>query len=175
MKRSVLAPATAQRRVVLCLLVGLLVLGISARERGAAAVTQSQVSEADGEIGAAFALVYHAQRSGGNVSSLDAQLNQAIGLVQQSESENATDPAQAVADLQNATSLAQAVAAEAPTVAASGEAAKQVALESAAVYSVAILAAAATAWTLGWRVYTRAWLRIHRRSVVMKRRRPSDG
>lgn len=174
MRGAGLARAGARRRVLLCVLVWLVALSLAA-DRGAAAVTQPQVSGADGAIQAAFVSVDHAERSGGNVSSLDAQLNLAIGLVQKSQSENATDPSQAFADLQNATALAQAVAAEAPAVGASGEAARQVALQSAAAYSVAVLAAAAATWAFGGRVYRRVWLRIHRDSVVARRGRHSDG
>ena len=156
---------------LLCLLLALIALGLCSRADSASAITQAQVSSANGEIHSAFTSAHSAEKSGGNVSSLVAQLNDAIQLVQKAQAENATSPALAAADLQNATSTAQAVIADSPSVAHTGSAARQTTeLTSLSAASVIVLLAALT-YIFGGRVYRRAWLRLHRDYVV----RPANG
>ena len=156
---------------LLCLVLVLIALGLCAGPVTAAAVTPTQVSSATGAIQSAFASTLSAEKSGGNTSSLVAQLNAAIQLVQKAESENATEPAQAAADLQNATAIAQSVMAESPSVGQAGSAARQTTeATSVGAASVIILVAALT-YIFGGRAYRMAWLRTHRDYVV----RPANG
>jgi hypothetical protein len=156
---------------LLCFLFALVVLSLSLKANAAAAVTPTQVSNANGQIQSAFASVYAAEKSGGNVSALDARLNYAIQLVQKAEAENATNPAQAGADLQNATAVAQGVAAESPSVGQAGSAARQATELTSAGGASAIVTVAALTYVFGGRIYRKAWLRLHRDYVV----RPANG
>jgi len=131
-----------------------------------AAISQTQVSNANGEIQSAFASAYGAEKSGGNVSSLDAELNNAIQLVQKAEGENATSPAQAAADLQNATATSQRVIAAAPSIARTGSAARQATDITSASAASAIVLLAALSYIFGGRIYRKAWLRLHRDYLV---------
>jgi hypothetical protein len=158
-------------RGLLCLILALIAVGLCARVAGAAAITQTQVSTANAEIQSGFASTYHAEKSGGNVSSLDAGLNAAILLVQKAEEENSTNPAQAAADLQNATTIAQGVVAESPSVAQAGSAARQTTEVTSLSAASAIIVIAAVTYILGGRIYRKAWLRLHRDYVV----RPANG
>jgi hypothetical protein len=153
------------------LLVVLVALTLCARAQSASAVTPAQVSSANSEIQSAFSSAYAAERSGGNATSLDVKLNEAIQLVQMAEAENATDPAQAEADLQNATSLAQGVAEEAPATGQAGSAARQSAEATSVGAAFGVLAVASLIYVFGGRVYRMAWLRLHRDYVV----RPANG
>jgi hypothetical protein len=156
---------------LLFLLLALVALSLFSRTSSASAVTQAQISSANSEVQSAFALALGAEASGGNVSSLDAKLNTAIQLVQKAETENATNPSQAAADLQNATALAQSVIAESPSVSQKGSAARQTTeITSVSVASAIVLVAALT-YIFGGRIYRKAWLRLHRDYVV----RPANG
>jgi hypothetical protein len=153
------------------LLLAFVALSLCSRADGAAAITQTQVSTANNEIQSAFAAAYGAERSGGNVSSLDAELNGAIQMVQTAEAENMTDPAQAAADLQNATTVAQRVTADSPSVAQAGSAARQTTEVSSVSAAFAIVVVASLTYVFGARLYRKAWLRLHREYVV----RPASG
>jgi len=155
----------------LCLVLALVALGLGSTAHRASAVTQAQVSGANGAIQAAFVSAHDAERAGGNVSSLDAKLNDAIQLVQAAQGENATNPAQAAADLQNATALAQSVASEAPSVGHEGSASRQTTEVTSLGAASAIVVAAALTYAFGGRIYRRAWLRLYRDYVV----RPANG
>jgi hypothetical protein len=137
----------------------------------ASAVTQAQVSSADGEIQSAFASAYAAEKSGGNVSELDTRLNDAIQLVQKAEAENSTSPTQAAADLQNATATAQSVIAESPSVSRAGSTARQTTEITSVSTASAIIVVAALTYIFGGRIYRMAWLRLHKDYVV----RPANG
>ena len=156
---------------LLCHLLALVALSLCSRADTAAAITQTQVSSANGEIQSAFASAYGAEKAGGNVSSLDAKLNDAIQLVQRAEAENTTNPAQAAADLQNATSIAQSVTAESPSVAKMGSDVRQTTELTAVSAAAAMVVVAALTYIFGGRIYRRAWLRLHRDYVV----RPANG
>ena len=158
-------------RTLLCLLLVLVALSLCSRTNSASAITQAQVSTANGEVQSAFASAYAAEKSGGNVSSLDAKLNDAIQLVQKAEGENSTDTAQATADLQNATTLAQSVIAESPSVSHAGSAGRQRTEITSAGTALATVVVAALTYVFGGRIYRRAWLRLHRDYVV----RPAHG
>ncbi len=156
---------------LVCLVLALVALGLCSRADSAAAVTQTQVSSANSAIQAAFASTLSAEKSGGNVSSLVAQLNSAIQLVQKAEAENATSPALAATDLQNATAIAQSVTAQTPSVAQAGSAARQTTEVTSVGEASAIVFIAALTYIFGGRVYRSAWLRLHRDYVV----RPANG
>jgi hypothetical protein len=156
---------------LLCLLIVLVAVSLCSRADGAAAVTQVQVSGVNGEIQSAFASAYAAEKSGGNVSALDAKLNDAIQLVQKAEAENATSPAQAGADLQNATTIAQSVITESSSVSQTGSAARQTTEVTSVSAASAIVVVAALTYIFGGRIYRMAWLRLHRDYVV----RPANG
>jgi len=155
----------------LCFLLALVALSLLSRVGGAAAITQTQVSSANGEIQSAFTSAYGAEKSGGNISSLVAKLNDAIQLVQKAGAENATDPARAAADLQNATAIAQSVAAESPSISQAGGAARQTTEAASASAASAIVMIAVLTYLFGGRIYRRAWLHLHRDYVV----RPANG
>jgi len=152
-------------------LLALLALSLCATEDSAAALTQAEVSSANSEIQSAFVSAYTAEKSGGNVSSLIAELNYAIQLVQKAEAENATSPSQAAADLQNATLTAQRVTAESASVAQMGTAARQMTELTSVSAASAVVVVAALTYIFGGRIYGRAWLRIYRNYVV----RPANG
>jgi hypothetical protein len=149
----------------------LVVFGLTTAAHGAAAVTQAQVATANSAIQAAFASASSAEKAGGNVSSLDARLNSAILLVEAAEGENATNPAQAGADLQNATALAQSVVSESASVSQKGSAARQDTEVASLGASAAIVLVAALTYVFGGRIYRKAWLRLYKDYVV----RPADG
>ena len=137
----------------------------------ASAVTPAQVASANSAIGSAFASTLSAEKSGGNVSSLVAQLNSAIQLVQRAEEENATSPGQAAADLQNASAISQSVTATSSSVAQAGSSARQTTEVTSVAEASAIIIVAALTYVFGGRVYRSAWLRLHRDYVV----RPANG
>ena len=158
-------------RSLLFLLLALIALSLCARADSAAAVTQAQISSANSQIQSAFASANSAEKSGGNVSSLVAQLNNAIQLIQKAEAENATSAAQAAADIQNATATAQSVIAESPSVAQTGSAARQTTEVTSVGAASAIVFVAALTYIFGGRIYRTVWLRFHRDYVV----RPANG
>jgi hypothetical protein len=158
-------------RILLCLLLALVALSLCSRTSSASAITQAQISSANGGIQSAFASVYGAEKSGGNVSSLDAKLNDAIQLVQKAVGENATSPTQAATDLQNATALAQGVIAESPSVSQAGSASRQTTEITSLGAASAIVVVAALTYIFGGRIYRMAWLRLHKDYVV----RPANG
>jgi len=153
------------------LLVALLALSLCSTSDSAAALTQTEVSSANSEIQSAFVSAYGAEKSGGNVSSLIAELNYAIQLVQKAEAENATSPSQAAADLQNATRAAQRVSAESASVAQMGSAARQASELISVSAASAVVVVAVLVYIFGGRIYRRAWLRLYRDYVV----RPANG
>jgi hypothetical protein len=132
------------------------------------AVTQSQVSDANGAIQSAFVAVHSAEKSGGNVSSLVADLNGAIQLVQKAMAENATDSPQATADLANATLMAQRASSAAGPVGQQGASAKQDQLYVSLGSAAGIVVVAALLYLFGDRIYHRAWLRLYGGYVVKK-------
>ena len=170
MKSPAGASATVSRGL-LCLLLSLIALSLCSNAGSASAITQSQVSSANSQIQSAFTSAYGAEKAGGNVSSLDSKLNEAIQLVQKAEAENASSPAQAAVDLQNATGIALSVAAESPSVSQAGSAARQTTELTSVGAASAIVVAAALTYIFGGRIYRKAWLRLYRDYVV----RPANG
>lgn len=135
------------------------------------AAGSSEFSSANSAINSAFVATYNAEKSGGNVSSLIAQLNTALSLVQKAQTENATNPTQAILDLNNATSIANRVASETPSVAQEGKSSVNLRNDESVTGAVAIVILAAFAYLYGGRVYRRTWLFIYRNHVV----KPTSG
>ena len=135
------------------------------------AVSQTSVNGGYTSVQAAFSASQSAERQGGNVSSLIAQLNRALTLIQQASAENATNPTQAAADLANATKIAQDVTVEAASITQMGISATQAADFRSIVTASAVVVAAVLIYLFGGRVYRRLWLRVYKDYVV----RPANG
>ena len=127
---------------------------------------QESFGGASAAVQDAFVAVQSAGADGGNVTSLVAQLNSALALVQKASAENSSNPGQASADLQSALGIAQGVQASAGSVAQQGMAARQLQLEISIVSAVAIVGIAVALYVYGDRLYHRLWLRIYGDYVV---------
>jgi hypothetical protein len=132
------------------------------------AISQSSVDGGYSAVQAGFVAAQGAAREGGNVSALTAQLNAALSLIRSAVAENATDPAQASADLASAVLMAQNVTSAAGAVGQAGAAAKLVQLYVSLGSAVVILALAAVVYLFGDRAYHRLWLRAYGGHVVKK-------
>ncbi|MHB8567860.1 MAG: hypothetical protein ACYC7D_12860 [Nitrososphaerales archaeon] len=153
-------------RVLLFSIAVLLIFTLSSSY--ASAASSGDFSAANSAISSAFVATLNAEKSGGNVSSLTAQLNGALALVQRAHSENAT---QSVIDLQNATRIANLVSSEAPSVAQSGASSVQVRNAESIGGAAAIVVIAALIYIYGGRIYRRGWLYMYRNYVV----KPASG
>jgi hypothetical protein len=149
-------------------LAALAALAFTTPFESAGAATQTQFSAADTAVQTAFIAVHNADAKGGNVSSLIAQLNEAIQMIQAAQALNATNPAGALADLGNATTLANEVAAAAPAVGDQGASAKQSQFDVSVGSAIAIVVIAAAIYAFGDRIYRGAWLRMYGGYVVRK-------
>ena len=127
---------------------------------------QESFGGASAAVQDAFVAVQSAGADGGNVTSLVAQLNSALALVQKASAENSSNPGQASADLQSALGIAQGVQASAGSVAQQGMAARQLQLEISIVSAVAMVGIAVALFVYGDRLYHRMWLRIYGDYVV---------
>lgn len=132
------------------------------------AASPSDFAGASGSIGTAYLAVSRAQQDGGNVSGLVTNLNVALELYTKAQSENSSNPARALADLQNATTIAQQVALEAPGIGQTGAAARQAQEYISVGSAVAIVAVAALLYVYGERIYHRLWLRMYSGYLVKK-------
>jgi len=142
----------------------LLMIGAS----GTSAATQATFNGASSAVQSAFLAVQAAGRDGGNVTSLVAQLNGALALVQKASAENASNPALASSDLQSAMGIAQGVHASAATVAQQGTSSRQLQLEVSVSSAVVIVGIAIALYVYGDRIYRRLWLRVYEGHVVRK-------
>lgn len=137
------------------------------------AVSSTDYSNASNAINSAFVATYNAEKSGGNVTLLISQLNSALALVQRAQSENSSNPAQASADLQNATRIANLVASEASAVGQQGQSSLTIRNSESVAGAVVIVVFAALAYIYGGRLYRRVWLLLYRNYVVKPTR--NDG
>lgn len=128
---------------------------------------QSQ-PQAQSQIAQAYAAVRSAQQKGGNVTSLVAQLNSAISLVQQGDSVNATDPARAQSLYAEASAIAQQVLQAAPGVGQAGAAARQLQEALSIGAAGAVVVFAALLYLYGERIYHRFWLWAYSGYTVKK-------
>ena len=134
----------------------------------ASAAGKASFSGASSAVQSAFVAVQTAGRDGGNTTSLVAQLNGALELVQKASVENSSNPAQASVDLQSALSIAQAVQSSAAGVAQQGISARQLQFELSITSAVAIVGVAVALYVYGDRIYRRLWLWIYGSHVVRK-------
>jgi hypothetical protein len=132
----------------------------------ARAETSSQVSA---QIGQAYAAVLNAEQNGGNVSSLVAQLNSAISLVQEADLVNSTNPSRAQTLYSQAFSLASQVVQSAPGVAAAGRTSVSAAQFDLIVESIVLAALAGLVYVYTPKIFWNFWLRTHRDWRVKKR------
>ena len=130
------------------------------------AASQSEFSTASNAITSAFVSTHSAELKGGNVSSLVTKLNAAVGLVQKARLENSSNPAQASADLQNATQLAGQVSGNSAGIGQSGASAKSTQMDESVGASAAIIAVAILIYIFGGRIYRMAWLYVYGDYVV---------
>ncbi len=130
------------------------------------AVSQTSINGGYTSVQSAFAAAQSAERQGGNVTSLIAQLNGALALIQKASAENSTNPTQAAADLANATKIAQSVTLEAASVTQMGISSTQAADLRSIITATGIAVAAVLIYLFGGRVYRRLWLHIYKDYVV---------
>lgn len=130
------------------------------------AASPAQFSSTNSAIASAFVAAQSAEEKGGNVSGLVVILNEALGLVQNAESENATNPTQASTDLQNATTLAEMVSSEAVQIGQSGAAARMTRVMESIGASAVIVVVAVLIYIFGDRIYRRIWFYIYRDFIV---------
>jgi len=135
---------------------------------GVSAASQTSFNSASSAVQNAFVAVQTAGRDGGNVTSLVAQLNGALALVQRATTENSSNPVRASADLQSAIGIAQGVQSSAATVAQQGLSARQLQLELSVASAVVIVGIAIALYFYGDRIYRRLWLRMYGSYVVKK-------
>jgi hypothetical protein len=126
-------------------------------------------SQAEAQIGAAYAAVLAAEQAGGNVTSMVAKLNAAVALVQRADLVNSTDPALARSLYSNASALAAQVAQEAPAVAASGRASVLSSQVDLGVETAVLAALAVAAYVFTPRLFWGLWARAHRGWKVKRR------
>ena len=146
----------------------LLVLVISTMPIRSHEATGGQFATANNSVNGAFSSVYRAEQNGGDVSALVEKLNTAVSLIQKAVAENATDPNAAIADLSNATTIAQMVSLNSTSVSTSGSMARQLRFYGSLGTVVATLGIVALAYLKGDRVYRRLWLYVYRNHVVRK-------
>ena len=152
-----------------CLItITLIVLVISTTPIHSHETAGGQLAPANNSVNSAFSSVYYAEQNGGDVTTLVQKLNIAVSLFQKAVTENATDPNTAIADLSNATTIAQMVSLNSTSVSTSGSMARQLRLTGSLGTVAATLGIAALAYLKGDRIYRRLWLYVYRNHVVKK-------
>lgn len=127
------------------------------------AATPSSFSQANEAIGTAFVALHTAEvQDYASTASLVSQLNNASQLVNKAVAENATDPAQAAADLQLAESIAREVSDAAGPASVSGVSDHRLLTYLSIGEAMAIAVSAALLYTLGARVYEWWWTRTYK-------------
>jgi hypothetical protein len=130
------------------------------------AATASDFSSANSAIKSAFSAISNAQQQGGNVSALVTKINVAIELVQKAQTENSTNPAQATADLQNATLLAQQVSSSAPKIGNAGLMAREIQYSESVGAALVIVILAVVVYIYGARIYHLIWFYLYKNHGV---------
>ena len=130
------------------------------------AAGQASFSGTSSAVQDAFVAVQTAGNDGGNVTSLVAQLNGALALVQEASVENSSNPSQASVDLQSALAIAQQVQSQAATVAQQGLSARETQFETSVGSAAVIVGIAVILYVYGDRIYRRLWLRVYRTHLV---------
>jgi predicted PurR-regulated permease PerM len=132
------------------------------------AADQASFNGASSAVQNAFVAVQTAGNDGGNITALVTQLNGALTLLQNANTENASNPSQASTDLQSAVSIAQGVQASAASVAQQGISARQFQLGLSIGSAIVIVGLAAALYLYGDRVYRRLWLWMFGGQIVKK-------
>lgn len=130
------------------------------------AASSSDFASANSAINSAFISTHNAEQSGGNVTGLIAKLEISLSLVQKAQAENATNPSQAVVDLQNATQIANQVASQAPAITQAGSSARQTLYGESIGSTIAILVLASLVYIYGGRFYHMIWFYLYRNQNV---------
>jgi hypothetical protein len=150
-------------------MVSILVVAMLVGSPSVTGASTSAFGTATSAIDSAYVAVLSAQHDGGNVSFLTAKLNTALGLVENAQAENATDPSGATLDLQNATRISLQVSNEGPTVAQEGASLRQTTMLVSIGTASAIVIIAALVYVFGGRLYRGIWLYIYRNYTVRMR------
>ena len=145
-------------------LVTLLTVG----EPAAYAASQASLNGASSAVQSAFVATQTAGKDGGNITSLLAQLNGALALVQKASAENSTKPAQASTDLQSAQTIALQVQSSAAMVAQQGTSARRFQLFFSLFSALVIICFAAAIYVFGDKIYRRLWLRMYGNYAVRR-------
>ena len=132
------------------------------------AASQASFNGASSAVQRAFVAVQGAGKDGGNVTSLVAELNGALALVQKASSENSSNPTQAASDLNSALAIVQVVQASAASVAQQSLAARHFQIELSVGSATAILVIAFALYAYGDWIYHRLWLRVYGGHVVKR-------
>jgi hypothetical protein len=130
------------------------------------AVTQTDLTNANNAIQSAFVSTYNAEKDGGNVSTLIAQLNIALMFVQTAAAENATDSILAATDIRIANQMAQNVSQEASTISQSAQTIRATLYARSIGTATAFGVAAVLIYIFGGRLFRLAWLRLYGNYVV---------
>ena len=160
---SYISLKTTIKTLALCWIVLILASGMSQYSSGATANDFASTSAA---ITSAFQSIYAAQKSGGNVSVLVSELNTAVALIQKAQTENSTNPTQAVIELQNASNIARQVVSQSQVIAQTGKSAKQIEYTESIGAAAIIVVAAIFIYIYGGRIYRRFWFAVYRNFVV---------
>ncbi len=159
-KRAVVASTT-----VISLLV-LLILSF-ASPYSSSQTSQASFQTANNAIISAYSQVRTIAHDGGNATIFVARLNLAINLYNKAQSENVSNPSQALSDLQNATQIANSVQNEATPIAQKLEAQTQNQNYVEIGGSVAVVIAATLAYFYGGALYDWIWLYQRRDSYIV--------
>ena len=152
----------------LVLLAVILVAALMVGAPRTSAADQASFNGASSAVQNAFVAVQTAGNDGGNITALVTQLNGALALLQNANTENASNPSQASTDLQSAVSIAQGVQASSASVAQQGISARQFQLGLSIGSAIVIVGLAAALYLYGDRVYRRLWLWMFRGQIVKK-------
>ena len=160
--------ASVAKALALC---GLFLILFSCLSQYSTAATADNFASANASVASAFQSMYSAEKSGGNVTSLTAQLNEAVALIQKAQAENSTNPLLATADLQNATSIANLVASESIAVGQSGASSLRLRDSESIASAIVIVVAAILVYIYGGRIFRRVWFLLYKSYLV----RPTHG
>jgi hypothetical protein len=151
-------------KVVACFIItfGILICVSANLTRSAYAASQADFRNTNHEIESAYVSVENAEKDGGNVTSLIAQLNNALQLVQNAEQENESNPSQAESLLSTAFQDAQNVTAHSSSVALAGISSRQVYEIGSIGIESTIATAALVVYFFGARIYRMIWFRLYR-------------
>jgi hypothetical protein len=129
--------------------------------------SQASFQTANNAILSAYSQVRTIAHDRGNATIFVAKLNLAINLYNKAQGENASDPSQALSDLQNATQIANSVQNEAAPIARQLETQRQNENYLEIGGSVAVVVAATLVYFYGGALYDWIWLYQRRDSFIV--------